>query len=110
MLKKTPPSVSSPQIVICMTIFRKNNLNIGIGLGLCVPLAVFGVLYGIVQAGLPLKMRTISLIAICANMLLMRPFRLNRSGDSVRGVVFATVGLAALWIFNFYQEISAEWN
>jgi cytochrome bd-type quinol oxidase subunit 2 len=93
-----------------MTIFRKNNLNIGIGLGLFVPLAVFGVLFGIVQAGLPLKLRTIALIAICANMLLMRPFRLNRSGDSVRGLVFTTVGLAALWIFNFYQEISAEWN
>ncbi|MDZ7880347.1 MAG: hypothetical protein U5L45_21905 [Saprospiraceae bacterium] len=93
-----------------MTIFRKNNLNIGIGLGLFIPLAVFGILFGIVQAGLPLKIRTTALIAICANMLIMRPFRLNRSGESVRGVVFATIGLVALWIFNFYQEISAEWS
>ncbi len=93
-----------------MTIFRRNNLNIGAGVGLLLPIVVFGVLFGIVQMGLPLKMRTIALIGICANMLLMRPFRRNRAGDSIRGVVFATCALAALWIFNFYQDISAEWN
>jgi cytochrome bd-type quinol oxidase subunit 2 len=93
-----------------MIIFRKNNLNIGIGIGLFLPLIVFGLLFGIVQAGLPLKMRTIALIAICTNILVTRPFRKNRAGESVRGVVMTTVALAALWIFNFYQEISAEWN
>jgi cytochrome bd-type quinol oxidase subunit 2 len=92
-----------------MTIFRRNNLNIGIGLGIFVPLVVFGVLFGIVNAGLPLKIRTIALIALCANGLIVRTFRQNRAGDSVRGVVMTTVALAALWIFNFYQEISAEW-
>jgi hypothetical protein len=93
-----------------MIIFRKNNLNIGIGIGLLLPLIVFGILFGIVQAGLPLKIRTIALIAICANLLITRPFRRNRAAESVRGVVMTTVALAALWIFNFYQEISAEWN
>jgi hypothetical protein len=93
-----------------MTIFRRNNLNIGIGMGIFLPLCVFAVLFGIVQLGLPLKIRTIALISLCANMLIMRPFRRNRAGDSIRGVVLSTVVLAALWIFNFYQEISAEWN
>jgi hypothetical protein len=92
-----------------MTIFKRNNLNIGIGLGIFLPLIVFGVLYGVIQLGLPLKLRTIALIALCCNGLMVRPFRRNRSGDSIRGIAMTTVGLAALWIFTFYQEISAEW-
>ncbi len=92
-----------------MTIFRKNNLNIGIGLGLMLPIILFGSLYGCLQIGLPLKIRTIALIAICANAISIHLFRKNRAGESVRGEALATFGLAALWIFNFYQEISAEW-
>jgi hypothetical protein len=92
-----------------MTIFKRNNLNIGIGLGIFLPLVVFGILYGVVALGLPLKIRTIALIALCGNGLLVRPFRKNRSGDTIQGLVMTTVGLTALWIFSFYQEISAEW-
>jgi hypothetical protein len=93
-----------------MTIFRKNNLNIGIGLGLMMPMIVFCVLLGVVKMGLPLKIRTIALIGICANALAINLFRRNRAGESVRGMVLATVTMAAIWIFYFYQEISAEWN
>ena len=93
-----------------MTIFRKNNLNIGIGLGLMLPIIVFYVLLGVVKMGLPLKIRTIALIAICANALAINLFRRNRAGESMRGMVLATVAMAAIWIFYFYQEISAEWN
>ena len=92
-----------------MTIFNKNNLNIGIGLGLLLPLALFGVFCGVAQMGLPLKLRTLALIAICTNMLLINRFRKSRAGESVRGTVLATVILAAVWLFNFYEEISAEW-
>ena len=92
-----------------MTVFNKNNLNIGIGLGLLLPLVLFGVFYGVAQLGLPLKLRTLALIAICTNMILINRFRKSRAGESVRGTVLATVVLAAVWLFNFYEEISAEW-
>jgi hypothetical protein len=93
-----------------MTIFKKNNLNIGIGLGLILPMILFAVFLGLLQIGLPLKVRTVALIGICANALVINVFRKNRAGESVRGVAFATVTLAIVWGINFYQEISAEWN
>ncbi len=90
-------------------IFRKNNLNIGIGLGLLLPLAVFGALYGITHLALiPLKVRTLALLSICANIFLTTQFRKNRANESVRGLVVATVGLSILWIFWFGQEIFEE--
>ena len=90
-------------------IFRRNNLNIGIGIAMIFPWVVFGILIGIGQlASLPLKVRTMALISICCNMLITRQFRKNRASESVRGTVLATVGLSIVWIIWFGQEIYTE--
>ena len=90
---------------------RRNNVNIGIGFGILLPMFIFGMLFGIATvAHLPLRTRTLALIAICANLLTMRLFRRQRAAESVRGVVLATVGLAVIWVVYFYAEIIAEIN
>jgi hypothetical protein len=90
-------------------IFRRNNLNIGIGLGILFPMAVFGILLGITQlASIPLKMRTMALIAICTNIFITTQFRKNRAGESMRGSVLATVVLSIVWAIWFGQEIFEE--
>ncbi len=92
-------------------IFRRNNLNIGIGLGMLLPIVVFGLLSSFISLlGLPFKTRTLALIAICLNMLIVQMFRKNRANESIRGVVLATVVMAFVWFGWFYEEIMAEWN
>ena len=91
-------------------LFRRNNLNIGIGLGMIVPIIVFGILSSIISlSGLSIKTRTIALIGICLNMLLVRLFRKKRANESTRGVVLATVAMAFGWFIWFYKDIVAEW-
>lgn len=90
--------------------FRRNNLNIGLGLGILVPMTVFGLLFGLTGlAGLNFKTRSLALIAICLNMLLVSNFRKNRANESIRGLVIATVVMAFVWFAWFYKEITAEW-
>jgi hypothetical protein len=95
---------------ITIMFFRRNNLNIGIGLGMLVPIIFFGLISSIVSiSGLLIKTRTLALIAICLNMLLVSMFRKNRANESIRGIVLATVALAFVWFAWFYKEILAEW-
>ncbi len=91
-------------------IFRRNNLNIGIGLGILVPVVVFGLLYSLTAlTGLNFKTRTLAIIGICLNMLVVRAFRANRANESIRGAVIATVVMAFVWFAWFYKDIMAEW-
>lgn len=90
--------------------FNKNNLNIGIGLGLIVPMLFFGIFQGIVALGVPLKLRTYALVGVCLNILIMRAFRKNYARESVRGVVLSTFALCFLWFLWYYKEISEEWG
>jgi Na+/H+-translocating membrane pyrophosphatase len=92
-------------------IFRRNNLNIGIGLGMLLPLVVFLILSGLSNmVSLPLKTRTFAIISICLNIILIQFFRKNKANESIRGIVIATVVMSILWLFWFYEDIQAEWN
>jgi ABC-type nickel/cobalt efflux system permease component RcnA len=89
--------------------FQKNNLQIGIGLGLCLPMLVLGLLSLLNLAfGGVLRPRTLALIAISANMLLVQPFRKRYFYQSMQGVIYATIGLGILWFVWHGQEIMQE--
>jgi hypothetical protein len=91
-------------------LFRRNNINIGIGLGILVPVVAFVFIFGLVSLfSLNMKTRTLALVAVCLNMLVVTNFRKNRAGESIRGTVIATVVMALGWFAWFYQEIMAEW-
>jgi ABC-type spermidine/putrescine transport system permease subunit II len=92
-------------------IFKKNNLNIGLGMGMLLPMAFFGVLYGCVSLfHWSFKTRTIALIGICANIILMQAYRKVRANESIRGIVLATVGMAVIWFIYFGEEILSEYE
>ncbi len=89
---------------------KRNNLNIGIGLGILLPLITFVILNGLTNvANISFKERTIALICICLNGLLMQFYKNLRANESVRGLVLATVGLCAIWFIYYGQEIMSEW-
>jgi ABC-type uncharacterized transport system permease subunit len=90
-------------------LFRRNNINIGIGLGILIPAMIFGFLYAFGGMGvLPLKIRTAALIGICANIFTANMFRKYRANQSLRGVMIATIIISALWLFWFLKEILFE--
>lgn len=54
------------------------------------------------------RFRTICLIAICLNILPMQVFQRRRQGNSIRGLAIATVLLAGIWVFYFYDSLFAS--
>jgi len=51
------------------------------------------------------RFRTTCLIAICLNLLPLQIFQRRRETQSVRGLVTATVLLAAIWVIYFHQSL-----
>ena len=91
-------------------LFRKNNINIGIGLGILLPVVAFQLLWLLSQAAqAPFKMRSVALVAICLNLWLVQAFKKNKADMAIRGVVLVTVALAFIWAFWFFEEIRRDW-
>ncbi|MCB0602619.1 MAG: hypothetical protein KDC28_15385 [Saprospiraceae bacterium] len=96
-----------------MTFFKRNNLALGLLLGVCLPVALYGILLTIydfmedhdllanVSFSPTFRTRTLALVAICSNLLLMRLFSKNYAPDSMRGVVLATFLLVVAWVVRF---------
>ena len=51
------------------------------------------------------RFRTTCLIAICLNLLPLQIFQRRRETQSVRGLVTATIILAAIWVIYFNQSL-----
>lgn len=97
--------------------YNRNNVFVGILIGLAIPVIVYALLLTIlelidanagftqVQLAKALKPRTLALIAICFNILTMQYYRKMRADESMRGV-FISVGIAAIiWIVKYSSEI-----
>jgi len=51
------------------------------------------------------RFRTICLMSVCLNILPMQVFQRRRQGESIRGLAIATVLLAGIWVFYFYDSL-----
>jgi hypothetical protein len=93
--------------------FQRNELWVGLVLGLLLPLTVFAILYamfGLLEgrgavsgAGLSadFRERTLALVALAVNLLPLRVYRQRRWEAAMRGIVVATGLLALVWLFRF---------
>lgn len=86
---------------------NRNNIYFGIGMALLCALLVHGILGSLANWGgkIILRERTVALIAICANLLLLQHFRTRFMGEALRGVAVATVAMAMLWLFIYGKDI-----
>lgn len=97
--------------------FQKNNVFIGLLMGLALPIVVYAVVLTIfegidasagftqVELAKAIKPRTLWIIAICINILVMQYYRRLRAEESMRGVFIAVGILAIAWFARYYNEI-----
>jgi chromate transport protein ChrA len=98
-------------------IFHRDRWSNGILAGIFIPIVLLaGMLYLFESLGLLtteqsnqvihiLRPRTLALLALCANVILMQTFRSLRWDQSMRGIAVATFICVALWLAKYYHEL-----
>ncbi len=94
--------------------FNKNNLILGIILGVCAPIVGYALLLmlfdgltslGLIDevsgAGMDQRTRTLTIIGICTNIIPFEIFRKKRFENTMRGLVFPTIIYVGVWIYMF---------
>ena len=96
---------------------EKNELRTGLIVGVALPLlgtAMLFIIYRILEAsgwasqeGLTsyFRLRTISLLAICLNIIPMRWYFSKRFVDAMRGVVLSTFIFGVAWVLVFKDQL-----
>ena len=91
----------------------KDNIFLGIAIGLGMPVAAYGILltiydmldkYGLLDGtgfSENFRARTLALVAICSNILVIQYFMKRYASKSMRGVLLSTFILAVIWILYF---------
>jgi len=102
------------------TIFSKDSLILGILMGAFVPVVAYALLLTLKDAllsggilpelwdTLPSTIRTIAVLAICANLILIQFFNSRRFTNAMRGLVFPTFAYIILWFVVYGAEIFAK--
>ena len=103
-----------------MEIYDKNHLGFGLLLGLLTPIVGFGIVYFIFElmvasgimdsagSGDEKRMRTMLIIAICANIFWVRKFNQPYTLNTLRGIVMATMIYCAVWFAMNYDILYAD--
>ncbi|MEP7323435.1 MAG: hypothetical protein ABI761_16030 [Saprospiraceae bacterium] len=98
-------------------VFKEDKWIHGLIVGLFIPVVLFaGLIYLFESLGLMtmdqgdqtihiLRPRTLSLIALCINALVMQVFKSLRWDQSMRGLAVATFICVILWLLKYSKEI-----
>lgn len=98
-------------------IFKQDRWLNGILGGIFLPIVLFaGMIYLFESLGLLtmeqsnqvihiLRPRTLALVALCANVILMQTFKSLRWDQSMKGIAIATFICVALWLLKYYHEL-----
>ena len=94
-----------------MSFLNKNSLGLGLISGILMPLLGYGLLQGLflllsnlINSGYGnWSLRTITLLAICFNLIPFNYHKNRKNEQSMRGVIVPTVILAIIWAI-FYKD------
>jgi hypothetical protein len=97
---------------------EKDSIFTGIILGILAPvigylvieqlfnvLIHFGLMDGVSGNAVGRRLRTISLLAICCNLVPFNYAKKNRFDNTMRGIVFPTILYVAFWIYKFKEVL-----
>lgn len=98
---------------------KKNNLLFSLALGLFFPILTAAIVMIILEqiirlggaegsADAVVRPRTVYLIGICINLLLINYYKKLRYDQSMRGIVIATSILGLIWVIRFGSEIIGQ--
>jgi len=104
-----------------MNLFNRNSLWLGMGAALIFPIMVFGVVLMLFEMGTnagmidevadPMggkRLRTATLITLCANAILIKLFNKRFTQETLRGILIVTFIGAAVWLGVFYDEVFSQ--
>jgi hypothetical protein len=93
--------------------FKRDSVWTGLVIGILLPVAVYGVLFllysfldtlGVfsdIGFAEDFRTRTLGLIAICSNLILMQTFRKYYRNETIRGILIGSMILVVAWFFKF---------
>ncbi|GLR19422.1 hypothetical protein [Portibacter lacus] len=97
--------------------FNKNHIVLGIIIGICLPVVGYalimmlfetlesaGIMDEVTSGSAGRRVRTLSLLGICTNIIPFEIYRKKRFDNTMRGLVFPTVIYIGIWIF-MYKDI-----
>ncbi len=97
--------------------FNQNHIVLGIVLGICIPIVGFaifqmvfeglesiGAIDAVTRSSSIGRIRTLSLLGICANIIPFEIYRKKRYENTMRGLVFPTIIYVVIWIVR-YREV-----
>lgn len=96
--------------------WKKDNLWLGLGLGIALPIIIGAFIMIILEQTIKMgsgpnsadpviRARTVYLLGICANLLLVNYYKKLRFDLSLRGVAIGTSILGILWMVRYGHEI-----
>ena len=100
-----------------ISIFKRDDVWTGMLLGLIIPIVVYGILFLIYtfmdSVGLfsdvgfaeNFRTRTLSLIAICSNLILMQSYRRSYRNETIRDILISSMVLVAVWFVRYGLKI-----
>lgn len=98
-------------------LFNKDSIIQGILVGLILPLIGYGILTGVnhlvhtfpsilnTKAGFMFSLKLIMIISICFNGIAGQYFLNRKLDQSIRGLVFPTFALLAVWAYMFLPDV-----
>lgn len=99
-----------------MELYDRNNIWLGLTIGLLTPIAGFGLIYlifelltslNILDTASESRMRTIQIMAVCTNIFWIRKFNQPFTINTLRGIVMATMLCCAIWFAFYYKTLYA---
>lgn len=97
-------------------IFDRNEIWVGLVVGLLLPFVGYAILLMIFEQlegmnmgsssgfSISFRQRTVAILAICLNIFPINRFQKRRMTQSIRGLVLATFALVGLWLFLYGPE------
>lgn len=92
-----------------MKVFEKNSIPHGLILGIIIPLLGYGILKGIFLILSQFvnsdygdwRTRTVTLLAICFNLIPFNSFLKRKKDESMRGVIIPTIIFGIIWAVTY---------